>query len=176
MKIDFNAFNPKIIRYNTPPFTGESPKTDWDNENGKLIEKALLAMAVASAAENKINMPIANDTEHISYDDKSNKVKQPLKQEDLDGTNSEIIFEEMKQAMQSAYNNAKDPDIVNKHAKLYQDAYKNRDLLRGGYSGLSDDEINETIIETSTVDALDILGKGTLEAAFALDSVGFNNF
>ena len=48
-------------------------------------------------------------------------------------------YESMKQLLEKTYKATKDPEITNKHVKLYQDAYKNRDLLKGGYPDLTDE-------------------------------------
>ena len=81
-----------------------------------------------------------------------------------------------KKCIEDAYKHSKDANILEKHALLYQDAYKNKDILKGGYSDVSDEDINQAIVSIDTIDALDLIGKGNLEAAFEFDIVGFERF
>ncbi len=173
MKVDFYTYNSQIKQYNYPTFMAKPIKINWKGDSGKLIEKSLMAMASA-AAITTLPLPIAENAEMITTDKNGNVITKPLDKSDLLET-PESIFQDSKACLEELYKKTKDPDILEKHAQLYKDAYKNRELLKGGYSDLTDSEIDETIIETYTIDALSIMGKGTLEAAFGLDLVGFRN-
>ena len=81
-----------------------------------------------------------------------------------------------KKCIEDAYKHSKDANILEKHALLYQDAFKNKDILKGGYSDVSDEDINQAIVSIDTIDALDLIGRGNLDAAFELDIVGFEQF
>lgn len=173
MRCEFYTYNTNPARYQTPNFMARPIKINWKGESGKLIEKSLMAMASASAVS-QLPLPLAKNAELITTDDDGNVIKKPINESNF-LTTPEGIFSDTKTYLEEFYQKTKDPDILEKHAQLYKDAYKNRELLKGGYSDLTDGEIDETIIETYTVDALSILGKGTLEAAFSLDLVGFKN-
>lgn len=177
MKIGFCTYYRPATKYTTPTFMAKHTEPDWNSDSGKLIEKTLEAMSAVNAVKTVTDKNVENEPELIAVrvDDSAKII--PCEKENLNDLQEEqkISLNEIKQELEKAYKNAKDPDILNKHAQLYQDAYKNRDLLKGGYPDLSDSEIDETLVEAATVDTLDILGKGTLEAAFALDLVGFNN-
>ncbi len=173
MKCEFYTYNTNPVRYQTPNFMARPIKVDWNSESGKLIEKSLMAMAVASAVT-KLPLMSFENKYFIKMDNDGNVIKKPLEASDLLST-PEDIFSDSKACLEEFYQKTKDPDILEKHAQLYKDAYKNRELLKGGYSDLTEGEIDEAIIETNTVDALSTLGEGTLEAAFGLDLVGFRN-
>ena len=66
------------------------------------------------------------------------------------------------------YAQAKDPDIVKNHQKLYEDAYNNRDTLQSGNEELTDQDLDEAFLEKDVVITLDFVGLGNLEAAFPL--------
>ena len=85
-------------------------------------------------------------------------------------------FKTNKKCLDYEYMHSKDPNILDKHALLYQDAYKNKDILKGGYSNVTEENIDCAIVSIDTINALDIIGRGNLEAAFELDIVGFEQF
>ena len=92
------------------------------------------------------------------------------------GLSSSENFKSNKKYLEDAYKHSKDTNILEKHALLYKDAYKNKDILKGGYSDVSEEDIDHAIVSTNTIDALDLIGRGNLEAAFELDIVGFEQF
>ncbi|MBR1425099.1 hypothetical protein IJ579_06010, partial [bacterium] len=85
------------------------------------------------------------------------------------------VPESMKDKM-AVYWEVEDPDIIAKHMDLYHDAYSSRDLLKTGLEDLTDRDIDEVFLSSDAVKALDIMGKGNLEAAFPMMIDGFEDF
>ena len=92
------------------------------------------------------------------------------------GLSSYENFKSNKKSFEDRYKHSIDPNILEKHAQLYLDAYKNKDILKGGYSDVLEEDIDHAIVSADTIDALDLIGRGNLESAFELDIVGFEQF
>ena len=165
MKVDFYTYNQPTIKYYPPVFMANSHNTDWNSQSGKELEQILVWMgATAMAGINKYKQ----DKNSLKLDDEEKAIM-----EEYIDFNEETALKEMKEVLENSYKETKDENILDKHLQLLKDAYKNRALLRGGYSTLNDYELTYSLIDSNVVRALDLLGKGTLEAAFSLDLQGF---
>ena len=168
MKVDFYTYNQPTIKYYTPVFMANSHNTDWNSQSGKELEQILVWMgATAMAGINKYKQ----DKNSLKLDDEEKAIM-----EEYIDFNEETALKEMKEVLEKSYKETKDENILDKHLQIMKDAYKNKALLRGGYSTLNDYELTYSLINSNVVRALDLLGKGTLEAAFSLDLQGFDNF
>lgn len=177
MKVGFYTYNTPSVQYQTPVFTARPIKVKWNSESGKLIEKTLLAFSTAAAAEYNVQLSNLN-REMIpirTYDKDGNIVEKEVEKSVLE-KDPKKLFEENKDILEETYKITKDPNIVEKHAQLYKDALKNKDILKGGFSELTDKDIEDVVITDNVITALDTLGKGNLEAAFGFDICGFRNF
>ena len=175
MRCDFYTYNLAPNRYQTPNFMAKPVKVNWESEAGKLIKKTLLGFATLAIAQVKYQELITKDPEALESKSCADITKDFFAQDDMMQTVHKYATK-IKENLEEIYKLTKDPEILEKHAQLYKDAYKNRDLLKGGYSDLSDDEIDKAIIETYPVVTMGIIGKGNVEAAFSLDIVGLENF
>lgn len=174
MRCEFYTCYTTPINYNNPSFKAKPIKVNWNSEAGQIIEKTLMAYAALTATSLNIK-PLTEPNKNAKRDQEGFYIDESQKQYFADLC-AKAIYIQSKEALEDVYKSTKDPDIVEKHVQLYKDAYKNKDLLKGGYSDITDQEIDDTIIEGYTISALGLLGKGTLEAAFSLDLVGLKNF
>lgn len=76
----------------------------------------------------------------------------------------------------SNYARAKTEHIADVHRQLVEDAFANKDLLKTGLEDITDRDINSTMTKPETIRALDLIGKGNLEAAFPLKLEEFEDF
>jgi len=70
---------------------------------------------------------------------------------------------------------ADNPNVLNDFIALKSDAFSSRSLLKSGTEDLTDLELNSILNRSETVRTLDIVGRGTLEAAFPLKVEGFKD-
>ena len=169
MRCELYTYSQPNIRYNYPSFKAKPVKVNWNSEVGQRLENAIrwiTSYTIAAIAMYKT----VRDTKE--FDEEETKVLDVYKDQDID-EDSEV--EETKIYLENSYKKTGDSEILDKHAYLLRDAYFNRDLLKGGFSELSDYELCTTLINDSVVIALGLFGKGTLESAFNLDLTGFEN-
>ena len=74
------------------------------------------------------------------------------------------------------YARAKDDNIVEKHARLRQDALDNKDLLKSGMEDISDWEVGNVTGRSEAIRTLDLIGLSNTEAAFPLMLEEFGEF
>ncbi len=79
-------------------------------------------------------------------------------------------------SMISNYARAKTENIAELHRQLVEDAFANKDLLKTGLEDITDRDINYAMMRPETIRALDLIGKGNLEAAFPLMIEEFEAF
>ena len=171
MKVNFytyKTYNQPNIKYNSPSFMARPIKVNWNSEAGEKMEKILAwmgAMALAGITQYK------KDPDSVNFNEEEREIMDSYL--DFD---EEVAFNQAKEILEAGYKETKDEKIMDKHLQLFQDAYKNRALLRGGYSELGDYALTYSLINTTVIRALNLLGKGALESAFSLDYQGFGNF
>ena len=169
MKVDFYTYNQPNIKYQTPNFAAKPIKVNWNSDAGQRIEKALVWLASISAAS--VAYYTASE-DKSKFDEETIEEMKNFSEADAD---EEVVVSKLKSNLETSYRGTNDNNIVDKHANLIRDAYYNRDLLKGGFSELSDYELARALVGEDIVTALGLLGKGTLEAAFNLDISGFEN-
>ena len=143
-------------------------QVDWNSKSGKKLEKVLAWMGAAAMAS---IMAYKKDKDGVNLSDEEKAVMD----EYLDFDEDAALLQ-AKALLSSSYLDTKDEKIMDKHWQLYKDAYKNKSLLRGGYSELDDYTFTYAFMDSKVIHALDLLGKGVLEQAFSLDIQGFENF
>ena len=168
MKVDFYTYNQSTIKYQPPTFMARPIKVDWNSDSGKKLEKVLVWMGASAMAS---IMAYKKDKDGVNLSDEEKAVMEEYMDFDEDAA-----LLQAKALLSSSYLNTKDEKIMDKHWQLYKDAYKNKTLLRGGYSELDDYTFTYTFMDSKVIHALDLLGKGVLESAFSLDIQGFENF
>lgn len=168
MKVDLYTYNRPLVQYHQPTFMARPIKVDWNSDSGKKLEKVLVWMGASAMAS---IMAYKKDKDGVNLSDEEKAVMD----EYLDFDEDAALLQ-AKALLSSSYLNTKDEKIMDKHWQLYKDAYKNKTLLRGGYSELDDYTFTYTFMDSKVIHALDLLGKGVLESAFSLDIQGFENF
>lgn len=169
MRCEFNTYNRSNIRYNYPSFQAKPIKVNWNSDIGQKLENTI--RWVTSYAIAAITM-YKSTKDRSEYDEELIKEMDAYENEVFD-EDSEV--EKTKSYLEEFYKTTGDSEILDKHAYLLRDAYINRELLKGGFSELSDYELCNTLLNDPVVVALGLFGKGTLESAFNLDLTGFEN-
>lgn len=168
MKVDLYTYNKPLVQYHQSTFMARPIKVDWNSDSGKKLEKVLVWMGASAMAS---IMAYKKDKDGVNLSDEEKAVMD----EYLDFDEDAALLQ-AKALLSSSYLDTKDEKIMDKHWQLYKDAYKNKTLLRGGYSELDDYTFTYTFMDSKVIHALDLLGKGVLESAFSLDIQGFENF
>lgn len=168
MRCEFYTYNQPIIKYNYPNFMARPVKVDWNSHSGKKIEEVLVWLGAIAMAE---ITAYKKDKDGANLSDEEKAVMEEYVDFDED-----TALLQAKALLSSSYLDTKDEKMIDKHWQLFKDAYKNKSLLRGGYSELDDYSFAQTFMNEKVIQALDILGKGVLEQAFSLDIQGFENF
>ena len=168
MKVDLYTYNRPLVQYHQPTFMARPIKVDWNSDSGKKLEKVLIWLGASAAAG---IMAYKKDKDSVNLSDEEKAIMEGYIDFDED-----TALKQSKELLGASYQESKDEKMMDKHWHLFKDAYKNKALLRGGYSELDDYTLVRYLMDYRTVDALDILGKGVLESAFSLDIQGFENF
>ncbi len=168
MKVDFYTYNTSPQTAKIPNFMARPIRVNWNSDSGKAMLEVMAWMASVGAA----GIVYAKNHKE-SLDEDELQELQNYKEEDCTEEalleNSILVFDEL-------YSKSKDPKIMDKHLQLLKDAFAQRNLLRGGYSDLTDYELARTVLDVPTIDALSLVGQGNLKYTFSLDYVGFKNF
>lgn len=168
MKVDLYTYNKPTVQYHQPTFMAKPIKVNWNSESGKQLEKVLVWMGAAAMAG-------VNAYKNGKDSGKYSEEEKAIMEQYVD-FNEEDALNKQKEILESVYKMTKDEKIIDKHWQLFQDAYKNKALLRGGYSELDDYTLTYSLINFNVVCALNLLGKGVLESAFSLDLGCFDDF
>ena len=121
MKVNFYTYNQPTIKYQPPAFMARPIKVDWNSESGKKIEQ-LLAWIGASAMAGIIEYK--NNKESSKFTDEEKEIYE----EYLD-FNEETALVQSKAILEQSYKETKDEKIMDKHWKLFKDAYKGRGMI-----------------------------------------------
>ena len=130
MKVDLYTYNRPLVQYHQPTFMARPIKVDWNSGSGKKLEKVLVWMGASAMAS---IMAYKKDKDGVNLSDEEKAVMD----EYLDFDEDAALLQ-AKALLSSSYLDTKDEKIMDKHWQLYKDAYKNKTLLRGGYSELDD--------------------------------------
>lgn len=168
MKVDFYTYNKPLVQYYQPTFKAKPIKVDWNSKSGKKLEKVLAWMGAAAMAG-------ITEYKNNKEDSRLSDEEKEIYEEYLD-FDEDAAFKQAKALLEECYKESKDENMMDKHWQLFKDAYKNRALLRGGYSELGDYTLTYSFMNEDVIKALNLLGKGVLEQAFSLDIQGFDNF
>ena len=68
------------------------------------------------------------------------------------------------------------PKINEQFSQLLKDAFSNRNVLRMGDDEITNADIISALLKVETIDTMNLIGKGNLEAAFAPSIYDFENF
>ncbi len=68
------------------------------------------------------------------------------------------------------------PKIYNQYSQLIKDAFANRNILRVGDGEITDNDIMSVFLKPETIETLNVIGKGNLEAAFSPSIYSFEDF